>query len=743
MGLFNKKKNEELIDNTPETESDYNSDLNQDSEENEYYESEEQTDNYKPTNSKKKKGLYPREYLDPCDIYLGKDQDGNNTVEEYYFNPEKTFRLYHLGFLWNIFSDGLREKIIDFCWDKDWLHDISAKQHQKSEHLNSLTASGQLAYDISRLFIKIAIILALIFGIWGYDFFVKTPNEQFDTAITLLQEKKYTDAKSTFELLNGKKSSNIYIQYCNARIALSENRFDDAKKIFEDMTPDASKIGLNNIEDLKKECVYQKAIYYYNKGEWQTAIDVIIPVIKYSNSAEYYEKCQYRLADMDYESGDYYKALEKFNTIASYDNAQDRMNGMMSSIYAEGMNKYKEQDYLKAAEIFNSIVPYKYLDSAQMSTQCFYQSAQDLFAEEDYLDAKELFEQIPQYKDSQTMVKECLYRTLDSKDYTKNILNMLSLQGYRDVSDILKTKPYNIYAEWIVSEINGRTANNETFIFNTDGDFLCDEPNLPSIAISNDELKYHYYWDDNEECFKTQDDKYQIYIEDFNIISYTSNTYVYITLKCIGDDKETLYKCQKINELDEYYEATVIRNTADTSDYELIQAYLDEMKKKEQSNNENSLNNSNNSNEENIENTNESNQTEENEVDPIKKKSFVASVLRVYDDALLVAPDTEYSEAEISDRYVVLYDDSSTLEKGDIISVMYIEDINTESEPPEIEAYKVKYIGNNSESNESDSNSESEETTNTTDNGEAEEPPILDDSSNNGEDDENTGGFFF
>jgi hypothetical protein len=333
---------------------------------------------------------------------------------------------------------------------------------------------------------------------------------------------------------------------------------------------------------------------------------------------------------------------------------------------------------------------------------------------------------------------------------------MLSLQGYRDVSATLQTSPYNIYAEWIVSEINNKAANNETFIFNTDGYFLCDESSLPTLAISNDDVKYPYYWDDEEQCFSTQDDKYQIYIEDYENIEYTSNTYVYITLRCVNGDKENIYKCQKINELDEYYEATVVVNTADTSDYELIQAYLEEMKKKEaadQTQTETPAETEETEPDESEENPDEdtSSDNSDNESDPEeeeedaqrKKKTFYAEVVRVYDDALLVVPDEEYEEADIAEKFIVLYENADELEVGDIISVMYIEDIDTEAEPPEIEAYKIKYIDSAaSEPDEEDDNSDESNTDEGEDSSENDDNESDSDDGDEEDDDEGSGFFF-
>ncbi len=628
---------------------------------------------------KRRKRLYPHEYPDPCDVYYNE----HTGEEEYYFNLPNTLNAHHLGLLWKILPHSLRENIEDFVWNQDWLHDISIKQHEKSEYLNSLTASRQLAYDIKVLFTKILVVGGIAGVIVGYNMFIATPNRIFAEGNALIEQKHYPEAILKFQELDGRKNAELYIALCTALDHMSQKRYDEARYIFEQLVEYGDIIGVENIEEYCKEVDYQQAINYYNNKEWSKAIEMFVPIIKYKNSVEYYEKCQYNLADNDYENMDYYQALDRFSKITTYKDTEDRMNGILSNIYSTGLEKYNENDYMGAAEVFNSIVGFNYKDADQMSTQCFYKSAQDKFDEGEYHEAVELFSQILHYKDSQTMVKECYYRMLNDDRYQSNILNLLALRDYKDVSNRLETNPNNLYGEWRVTEIDNRAANNEIFIFNPDNEFECSEDRLPNVAVSKGDTNYPYQW--NGECFQTSDSRYKIYIDNYNTVSYTSGESKYITLRCIKDENESIYKCQKINNLDEYYTAEIVVNAADTSDYDLIQTYLDKLKEAESSI------------------PSESAETDPDPMEPSEDipginseenlyRTVTGTVTKIYDDGFLFVPDEGSEEASVSNKYVVLYEHSTELYKGDVISVIYQDEINTETTPFEITAHRVEYI---------------------------------------------------
>ena len=726
MSLFGKSKSDSAENESSQV---YNANDTNGSNENEYYDEDtepnealidednesvsqdtdedyiEYVDDYDATDVKPPKRnifKYPRVYFDPCDIVLNKNEE-----EEYYFNLVKTLYLWHLGWVWTLIPAKTKDKILDWVWKQDALHNYSIKQHEKAEWLNGLKASEQLAHDIKILLTKLAVIIALLVGFFSYKTLVYDPTMEFNNATTLMSTGHYQEAKEIYKDLQKFKNAHVYSAYCSAQLLLKDKKYDDAYQVFEKLVPYSSILN-KNMEDFKKECVFQKALSYYNEEDWERAIETIIPIIKYKNSIEYYEKSMYQIAESKYEEDDYYGALENFIKIASFDDVQDRMNALLSNLYNQGIVLYNEGKYFEAADIFNSIVDYSYKDSAQMSTQCFYELSQEKFKEGDYLEAKKLFEQIPHYKDSQTMIKECLYRSLDTNDYSKNILRMLSLVPYRDVSTILNEAPYNIYAEWIIITYNGKAANNETFIFDTDGKFICSESRLPALAISNDDQTYPYSW--NGEYFSTRDSKYQIYIEDYEL---SDDFGAYITLKCISDDSEVIYRCQKINELDEYYSDSLVPNMTDTSDYDLIEMYLAELKKQKSDAVEDTPSNNSETDisispeEPSPETSNETSSEEQPEAGQQKGHMFDATIIKVYEDALLVSPDPDFEESTLSDQFFVSYDNAKDLAPLDVCQITYTQDIDTNITPYEIVADKVSFLYSKDE----DEESSDEETT--------------------------------
>lgn len=714
MSLFGKRNSEDEENLYDNSENELDSDYNYDESDEEYanpndndiieYTEEYDTD-VKP--KKRKFWQYPREYFDPCDVVINK-----KGAEEYYFNIVKSFNLWHIGWFWSLFPS-LKEKAEDWVWDKDFLHDYAVKQHIKAEKLNSMKASEQLGHDIGVLFTRLMVIGIIIVGILAFNIFVYKPNTNFNSALSYMQSGHYAEASEIFDSLDKFNGSDIYGYYCHAQVVLKDKDYDKAHDMFEKLAKYQSSLNPEyvptSMEDMQKECIFQKALSYYNKEEWAQAIEVILPVIKYKNSVEYYEKCMYQLAEESYENNDYYTALERFSNIVSFEDTEERMNALLSNIYNKGLELYNQKEYFDSADVFNSISIYNYKDSAQMSTQCFYELSQEKFKEGDYIEAMELFKQIPHYKDSQTMVKECIYRTLDKKDYSKNIVRMLDLVPYRDVADILQETPYNLYAEWIIVTYNGKAANNETFIFDTNGRFICDESRLPALAISNDDSSNQYSW--NGEYFETRDGRYQIYIENYET---SADFGAYITLKCINGDSEVIYRCQKINELDEYYSDNLVPNTSKTSDHDLIQMYIDELKKNQEKEDETVeiVNNDPISEETNEEGNGPDSESSENnnpesekqitddeeeqtsvQISNAKRHRFEATVIKVYNWALLVEADSAYEEATVSKQFFVNYENATDLAPGDICQITYSSPIDINVTPCEITADSVSYIG--------------------------------------------------
>ena len=631
----------------------------------------------------KKRKKYPRQYPDPTDLYVNGKLIGDDITDisqdmiEVYFNPQKTLEVHHLGLLWKIFPQKFKDFILDKAWNNDFLNDYAIKQHERVNRLNTLHAKAQLAHDVKKALAKVLLVGIIVGGSFGYYQFVKVPNEIFKTGIRYISNQQYSEAIETLKQLKGKKNSDIYIGFCMAKIAIQEQRYDDAYSIYEKLDKYASTIGITQQQmiDFKNETLYRKALYKYENKLWQEAVDILVPIIKYSNAVEYYQKCEYQLAGDAYEAGDKYEALRIYNGIATYEDCSSKMQSILSGLYETAMDKYKERNYIGAAEMFSSIAPYKFKDTVQMEIQCFYQQAQDEFAAGNYEKAGELFSQTPTYKDSQTMVKECRYVQIKKNNYTDNIVSLLALNGYRDTDKVLDMEPYNLYAEWMITEIDNRAANNEQFIFDTDGLFKCNETRLPNVAVATDTAKNSYTW--NGECFETRDGQYRIYIEDFSVVNYMSASYETINLKCEHNGSFSEYRCQKVKELSAYYEAELVVNTADHKDQDLIDYYLKTVADKEDY----------------------VKPSEESETRPEQTSSgeqnlhekFYAVVTEAQGSYIIVTPVADSPQYLISDTFKVNYSYSSELEVGDTVQIVYQENI-IESQPPEINATRVQFI---------------------------------------------------
>ena len=636
----------------------------------------------------RRKKKYPRQYPDPTDLYVnGKIieniTDISQDMIEVYFNPQKTLEVHHLGLLWKIFPQKFKDFLLDKAWSNDFLNDYAIKQHERVNRLNALPAKAQLAYDTKKFLIRAFLFAVIVVGGFGYYQFVKVPNDIYKEGMRYISNQQYPEAVVTLEKLKGKKNANVYIGFCKAKIAIRDQRYDDAYSIYEKLDSYAHLIGITEqqMTDFKNETLYRKALYKYENKLWQEAVDILVPIIKYSNAVEYYQKCEYQLAGEAYEAGDKYDALKIYNGIASYEDSRQKMQTILEGIYDNATDSYRKKDYIEAAEIYSSIAPYKYKYSVQMEIQCFYQQAQDEFAAGNYEKAGELFSQTPTYKDSQTMVKECRYVQIDKSNYTDNIVNLLSLNGYRDTNAILDSEPYNLYAEWMITEIDSKAANNEQFIFDTDGLFKCSETRLPNVSVATDTARNEYRW--NGECFETRDNQYRIYIEDFDIVNYLSASFETITLRCENGDNSSIYRCQKVKELSAYYEAGLVVNTVDHRDQDLIDYYLktaadkDSFVKPSEKTSQNSE------------------KTTSGEQNLYEK--FYAVVSEVNSGYFIATPVDDSSQRAVSDTFKINYSYSSELEVGDTVQVVYQENIIESSQPPEVNASRVQFISSGTE----------------------------------------------
>ena len=121
-------------------------------------------------------------------------------------------------------------------------------------------------------------------------FTVIIPNVKYNNAVNLMNDKKYEDAITAFESLNGYKDSNEKISSCseldkeakynNAVNLMNDGKYSEAVAVFETMN------GYKDSNDKLSECKYNNAVSLINEGKYQEAYG-IFSTLDYKDSKEY------------------------------------------------------------------------------------------------------------------------------------------------------------------------------------------------------------------------------------------------------------------------------------------------------------------------------------------------------------------------------------------------------------------------------------------------------------------------
>lgn len=145
-------------------------------------------------------------------------------------------------------------------------------------------------------------------------------NQQYDKACSLLKDKRYTEAISTFTELEDYKDSQDKIakinEYVNAQDLFSRKCYETAAEIF-------GKLGdFEDSPEMLKESLYKYAYdlydHNYNADSYDKAINIFTKLGDYKDSRDGIKACKYQLANLAYNSGDYENAYKIFTEIPDY-----------------------------------------------------------------------------------------------------------------------------------------------------------------------------------------------------------------------------------------------------------------------------------------------------------------------------------------------------------------------------------------------------------------------------------------
>ena len=196
----------------------------------------------------------------------------------------------------------------------------------------------------------------------------------YNEASVLYNEGKFEEAKEVFTELGEYNDSKEMIDKCqeginnnlyNSAVVLLENKkYDEALKIFDGL----KKSKYKDSEDKCAECRYMQGTVYFNQEKYSFAITEFSKILTYKDSQDKYYECNYRLGLLDMESGDYFNALERFAKIP--ENVKDCTDVINECNYCIGVNSLKSKNYKNALNFFYKIPAY-YKDTENRIFDCY------------------------------------------------------------------------------------------------------------------------------------------------------------------------------------------------------------------------------------------------------------------------------------------------------------------------------------------------------------------------------------
>ncbi len=135
------------------------------------------------------------------------------------------------------------------------------------------------------------------------------------------------------------------------------------------------------------------------------AMEGLIPLGEYSNSAELAMEARYKLGDLYINEKRYDEAIDIFNNISNYGDSKVKLN---AASYGKAEDFLKAGEYSDAYEIFIGLGNYS--DSGEKVVECLYNLGKAALNENNYEDALLFFDQTQGFEDSDALLVDAGYK---------------------------------------------------------------------------------------------------------------------------------------------------------------------------------------------------------------------------------------------------------------------------------------------------------------------------------------------
>lgn len=264
------------------------------------------------------------------------------------------------------------------------------------------------------------------------------PNNQYNSALALMEAGEYDEAYAAFEALGSYSDSQSRLQQITANTYFAQGLYDKVGNIYASLDTKYQ----DHAADF--EAMYNTAVAQLNAGNYDDAIATFTRLGNYSDSKEKINETNYRKAESLAASGDIAAASTLFSELGTYSDSEFKCTQLqadtlyLAGSYADAWDIYKELDV-------------KYQTYAADYAEKF-SNAKALMAAGRYDDANAIFGELGTYNNANAKIPECTYLKANALahdgQYDEAIAVYTALGDYSD-SSILATKTGadKLYAE--------------------------------------------------------------------------------------------------------------------------------------------------------------------------------------------------------------------------------------------------------------------------------------------------------
>ncbi len=181
------------------------------------------------------------------------------------------------------------------------------------------------------------------------------------------------------------------IRYNNAVSMMNRGEFDNAIEKFEKMH------GYRDSEELRKQCIYNKATNYFYAKSMKAAADLFISIPGFKDSDKMYTDSMMGLAESYMNDKEYEKAMDIYSGLGLTVENSKEMKNCVTQLYYVGLEELNAKHPDKALAIFEKVGNFK--QAEKKASECKYQLAGKAYNELRYKDSLEIYNEIKGYKD--------------------------------------------------------------------------------------------------------------------------------------------------------------------------------------------------------------------------------------------------------------------------------------------------------------------------------------------------------